>query len=122
MSRIFCETWGFRRKLLNKCRPPHPNPPLAWKGISNLSFRHATEGSNEESALDFAALTLPNLGTTVEEARVPHVSHLLRDVGISPKAPQQMPAAPPKPSFGLEGDFEFVIPTRDRREQRGICS
>jgi hypothetical protein len=25
-------------------------------GISNLSFRHATEGSNEESAFDFQAV------------------------------------------------------------------
>src|SRR5579862_9135804 len=53
--------------------------------ISNLSFRHATEGSNEESAFDFAALTSLTWG---QPPRVPHVSHLLRDVGISPKAPQ----------------------------------
>src|SRR5579862_6459480 len=117
MSRIFCETWGFRRKHPKKA-PPHPNPPFASTAISNLSFRHATEGSNEESAFDFAALTLPNIGTTTEGA--PCLASFARRGDFAESSPTKG-ATPSKPSFGFDGHFEFVIPTRDRREQRGIC-
>jgi hypothetical protein len=53
---------GLGEALINsRSRRPAPSKPsfvlCLGMAISNLSFRHATEGSNEESAFDFAALT-----------------------------------------------------------------
>jgi len=84
---LFARHRSPHRSARRRWRRPHPNLPLSSMAISNLSFRHATEGSNEESAFDLAALTLPNMGTTTE-------------------------GAPCLASFARRGDFAESSPTK----------